>query len=844
MIQSLLTLFLLSSAVPTSAKIPEDYAATIIKEGKTVSHQECSEMESKIGQLLYITVDGFGSNFTVHPDYFKLVKRIQPGGVLPHYNSGKLEEIKKANAELQSNSALPLMIGIDYQNIGKTRIGLGYGAGIAGDIGEQPPECYARISRIDAALHRYAGINHPLGPTIENASQWGGILTKDLNYKIPRLQAITKSFHELGLETTLKHYPYTPENFNLHQESRDTNIPMQEVNEKYLPVFREMSNDAGFVMTTHLFNSQVDPDNMATFSPLWIKKLREEIGFNGIVMTDALFMIESYADTMKQMARDWPFQDSPEMNNDNTIFAVKAILAGHDMIFLATAATETEKQWKNLVKFSCGNNTAAARFRERVRESEARISRYKKANDRLRKIQADLSQTEIEELLNRRGKIKETCSEDFSKIETILQKIAAIPPRIDREVFPCVTSSSEQVSSLVTQLLALESNLDNEITPFLAIQAVSSPDLTDVTFAQSFFRKHPQLLPRLRPLLVQQLQSNQTLKMRQALHIMSTLELWNNDSSFIDEAVKNADERKILAYFDALETGTAPLLSPALREQGMNFLKQYLQKHPLNLVKATELPSRVKQMINMFLPPSLARELSPEKLAALNLPEDMQVLLMLGQALRTDHPKLKALRRFFILYVSNPQFRFFKLPMEYCEKTNAGKCENYVVTHASVKSLQSILFNRQTLHDQLNAEDKKTVLATLSLVLADPKTKDPQFLSELRLLRIALTNNQQDADDFLATVIKTFTTTVQQGDSQLKMAQTYDLGQKLQSLESFSISPKNNEALLSVLKENWDTLFPQGWGVESTVAQFLMNNRAQLTDTRFAVIMKQIGALH
>ncbi len=333
----------------------ENYANTLQAAKKVeIPLNECKEMEQKVGQLLYINVDGFDSNFTIDPAYDRLVKRIQPGGVLPKYNSSNPVKIKRASETLQSMSVNPLLIGIDSKNV-EPDIGLGFGCGMANELGGVDEGCFEKVALIEAALHKYLGINHSLGPTVKYNPKCGGLLAGEDRYKIPRLERVLTSFNRVGVETTLKHFPYTPGNFNLHHDNRDTAVSRSVVFSRHLPVFSALKNQSGILMTTHLYNSNIDPNNMATFSKTWIDILKKDVGFKELVMTDALFMIDSYKGNMRQMAQNWPFIDDINLSDDLTIFAVKAILAGHDMVLLESAAAETERIWKSLVAVSCKN---------------------------------------------------------------------------------------------------------------------------------------------------------------------------------------------------------------------------------------------------------------------------------------------------------------------------------------------------------------------------------------------------------------------------------------------------------------------------------------------------------
>ena len=48
--------------------------------------------------------------------------------------------------------------------------------------------------------------------------------------------------------------------------------------------------DAALGMTAHVTYDAIDPDNCATLSPAAIRLIREEIGFDGLLMTDDLSM--------------------------------------------------------------------------------------------------------------------------------------------------------------------------------------------------------------------------------------------------------------------------------------------------------------------------------------------------------------------------------------------------------------------------------------------------------------------------------------------------------------------------------------------------------------------------
>ncbi|MGE0527145.1 MAG: glycoside hydrolase family 3 N-terminal domain-containing protein [Bdellovibrionales bacterium] len=164
----------------------------------------------------------------------------------------------------------------------------------------------------------------------------------------------------------------------LHDKSEDTQVPQPTVHE-ILNIFRQVSGKTDFAMSTHLLNFNIDPDNMVTFSKKWIEVLRKDIGFDGILMTDALFMFDRYPASVRQMEARWP-QDEIPLKETSSIFAARAILAGHDMAFLEGTATKTYKVFNDLLYVACQDKPTGKELNRRILESYDRITRYKEKN--------------------------------------------------------------------------------------------------------------------------------------------------------------------------------------------------------------------------------------------------------------------------------------------------------------------------------------------------------------------------------------------------------------------------------------------------------------------------------
>jgi beta-N-acetylhexosaminidase len=129
-----------------------------------------------------------------------------------------------------------------------------------------------------------------------------------------------------GAAACAKHFPgHGDTTVDSHHGLPRVDVPAELVRERELMPFRA-AVDAGVaaVMTSHIIVSALDPHRPATFSRTVIGVLRSELGFDGVVVSDALDMAGASAET-----------GIPEA-------AVRALVAGVDLLCLGSAtAPET-----------------------------------------------------------------------------------------------------------------------------------------------------------------------------------------------------------------------------------------------------------------------------------------------------------------------------------------------------------------------------------------------------------------------------------------------------------------------------------------------------------------------
>lgn len=333
--------------------------------------EQARRLESKLGQLFIVNVDGFGYSgpLALEPGFTSLVERLQVGGVIAHYGSTNYEKIRRTNRALSALTELPLLLCCDIVKLkGAARIasfGDGYIGGFLGKFRRLPDSEFQILARLNAFALAAIGINVALGPTVDDST--GDPRTPG------RARLVTAQMRSFGLQPVLKHFPYLPARANLHRESPDTRVPLPEA-EKRFAVFRDLAGEADIMMTTHLYDSLVDR-SLVTFSPVWNRLLREKTRFEGLLMSDGLLMLKNYAD--RSMLTGGPAGADVSDMDETAVWALRAILAGHDMIIIEGSAAQTYRAFEGLLAVACRDTALGRALRARIDEAWRKIAGWK-----------------------------------------------------------------------------------------------------------------------------------------------------------------------------------------------------------------------------------------------------------------------------------------------------------------------------------------------------------------------------------------------------------------------------------------------------------------------------------
>lgn len=116
---------------------------------------------------------------------------------------------------------------------------------------------------------------------------------RDANVVAQMVEAETRGLLEGGIAACLKHFPGMGSAVaNSHLGTSTSSRTLEELREtEFLPFKAGIEAGARMVMVSHVTYTNIDPDSPASLSRTFVTELlREEFGFDGLIITDALRM--------------------------------------------------------------------------------------------------------------------------------------------------------------------------------------------------------------------------------------------------------------------------------------------------------------------------------------------------------------------------------------------------------------------------------------------------------------------------------------------------------------------------------------------------------------------------
>jgi beta-N-acetylhexosaminidase len=292
-----------------------------------------SAVRREIGQLLIGSLPGT----TITPEIRSLAKEFSLGGViLFSRNIEAPEQVAELSRDAQDlASELPLWVSVDQEGGRVARLKEPFTRwppmatlGRSGDVG-----LAARFGAALAAELRAVGITLDYAPVLDihtnpkNPVIGDRALAEDAD-SVARLgAAIIRALQDNGVAACGKHFPgHGDTSVDSHLALPLVEHPPDRIRRVECVPFREaIRTDVAFIMTAHVLVPSLDEEKPATLSPRIVRgMLREELGYNGIILSDDL--------EMKAIAAAYRVPDA----------AVEAIGAGCDALLICSGEPEVQ----------------------------------------------------------------------------------------------------------------------------------------------------------------------------------------------------------------------------------------------------------------------------------------------------------------------------------------------------------------------------------------------------------------------------------------------------------------------------------------------------------------------
>ena len=319
---------------PPSEPAPEPEAEPDPREAAIEAVLKSMSLEEKVGQIFFVRCPERKAAEKIAEYHF--------GGVLlftrDFQNSGggwlTVEAFVEKVAGFQEAASVPLLIGVDEE--GGTVARASRNPNLFPEKFKSPQEVYANggletVARDAAAksegLLSY-GINVNFAPVADVCVESGDFMYersfgRDAEATAEFVRTVVMEMDLAGIGSVLKHFPGYGNNADTHTGIAIDERPYSQFLEEDFQPFRTgIEAGAGSVLVSHNIVTCMDENLPASLSGEVHRVLREELEFEGVILTDELAM-----DAVNGYARDGSA-------------AVLAVLAGNDMI----VTTDFEKQ--------------------------------------------------------------------------------------------------------------------------------------------------------------------------------------------------------------------------------------------------------------------------------------------------------------------------------------------------------------------------------------------------------------------------------------------------------------------------------------------------------------------
>lgn len=306
-------------------KLGNSKNARVDKELSTIIQN--MSLEEKIAQMFLVRCPSDNQE--------EYVKQFQPGGYLlfaKDFKNHLKEEVIENIQSYQNNSKIKMFIAVDEEGGSVVRVSQYFR-----NKRFQSPQMIYNQGGFDAIINdtkekdmflKEFGINLNLAPVCDIATNpqdfmYSRSFGKEANETAQYVQTVVRQMNDDQMGSCLKHFPGYGNNGDTHSDIIHDTRSYESIKENDLiPFQRGIETNANMILVSHNILDNIDSTSPASLSKTVHDILRNDMSYNGIIITDDLVM-----EGVKKL-------DSDENN------AIKAIQAGNDMLISSDADTQ------------------------------------------------------------------------------------------------------------------------------------------------------------------------------------------------------------------------------------------------------------------------------------------------------------------------------------------------------------------------------------------------------------------------------------------------------------------------------------------------------------------------
>lgn len=335
------------TAAPPATQAPSTQVPSGSVEDKAKYYISQMTTEEKVAGLFFVHPEVINGGLQANESTREALSRYPVGGIIYFGNNIQSEEqLTNLLAQTKAYSKYPLFLGVDEEGGRVARVAQAFDSventGDASALGAlgNPASAYSAYGKIGTYLGKY-GFNVDFAPVADIYNENNSMFEKrsfgkDVKLVSDYVYQAVKGLQDKGISACAKHFPgHGNAKGDSHNGMAVSYLTREELlSRELLPFKSAISANTDFIMMGHISLPNVLPDNTpATLSyDIITGILRNELGYDGIVITDAM--------RMSAVSEKYSSAEA----------AVMAIKAGCDMVLMPVDFNEAYQGVLNAVK--------------------------------------------------------------------------------------------------------------------------------------------------------------------------------------------------------------------------------------------------------------------------------------------------------------------------------------------------------------------------------------------------------------------------------------------------------------------------------------------------------------